>query len=200
VARLIGVLGGTFDPPHFGHLRLAGEARRTLLLDKVLWVVTTFPPLKPNPPTASIDLRLEMVRAALRGENGFELSMADVDRPAPHYAVGTLEWLRERNPSAQFAYIMGSDSLRNLPAWHEPQRFLDLCWRIAVLLRPGARPDMTALEAVLPGLTAKVAWVEATLIDVSASEIRRRIKADQPYRHLVPPDVVRIIEDSGVYA
>ena len=200
MARLIGVLGGTFDPPHFGHLRLAGEARRTLLLDKVLWVVTTFPPLKPNPPTASIDLRLEMVRAALRGENGFELSMADVDRPAPHYAVGTLEWLRERNPSAQFAYIMGSDSLRNLPAWHEPQRFLDLCWRIAVLLRPGARPDMTALEAVLPGLTAKVAWVEATLIDVSASEIRRRIKADQPYRHLVPPDVVRIIEDSGVYA
>jgi len=200
VARLIGVLGGTFDPPHFGHLRLAGEARRTLLLDKVLWVVTTFPPLKPNPPIASIDLRLEMVRAALRGEGGFELSMADVDRPAPHYAVGTLEWLRERDPSAQFVYIMGSDSLRNLPAWHDPQRFLDLCWRIAVLLRPGAKPDMAALEAVLPGLTAKVAWVEATLIDVSASEIRRRIKADQPFKHLVPPDVARIIEDSGVYA
>lgn len=200
MARLIGVLGGTFDPPHFGHLRLAGEARRTLLLEKVLWVVTTFPPLKPNPPIASIDLRLEMVRAALQGEQAFELSLADVERPAPHYAVGTLEWLRAHDPSAQFAYIMGSDSLSNLPAWHEPERFLGLCWRIAVLLRPGARPDMEALESALPGLSAKVTWVEATLIDVSASEIRRRVKADQPYRHLVPPGVAGIIEESGVYA
>ena len=200
MARLIGVFGGTFDPPHFGHLRLAGEARRTLLLEKVLWVVTTFPPLKPNPPVASIDLRLDMVRAALHREQAFELSLADVERPAPHYAVGTLEWLQAREPSAQFAYIMGSDSLINLPAWHEPQRFLDLCWRIAVLLRPGARPDMQALESVLPGLGAKVTWVEATLIDVSASEIRRRVKADLPYKHLVPPGVAGIIEESGVYA
>lgn len=200
MARLIGVFGGTFDPPHFGHLRLAGEARRTLLLEKVLWVVTTFPPLKPNPPVAPIDLRLDMVRAALHGEQAFELSLADVDRPAPHYAVGTLEWLQAREPSAQFAYLMGSDSLSNLPAWHEPRRFLDLCWRIAVLLRPGARPDLQALESVLPGLGAKVTWVEATLIDVSASEIRRRVKADLPYKHLVPPGVAGIIEESGVYA
>lgn len=199
MARLIGVFGGTFDPPHFGHLRLAGEARRTLLLEKVLWVVTAFPPLKPNPPIASIDLRLEMVRAALDGEPAFELSLADVDRPAPHYAVGTLEWLRARDPSAQFAYIMGSDSLSNLPAWHDPRRFLDLCWRLAVLLRPGARPDMAALEAELPGITAKVTWVEGTLIDVSASEIRRRVRADLPFRHLVPPKVAELIEASGVY-
>ncbi len=200
MARLIGVFGGTFDPPHFGHLRLAGEARRTLLLEKVLWVVTTFPPLKPNPPVASIELRLEMVRAALRGEHGFELSLADVERPAPHFAVGTLEWLQARDPSAQFAYIMGSDSLRKLPDWHEPQRFLERCWRIAVLLRPGARPDMDGLESILPGLSAKVTWVEATLIDVSASEIRRRVKADLPYKHLVPPGVAGIIDESGVYA
>ncbi len=200
MARLIGVFGGTFDPPHFGHLRLAGEARRTLLLEKVLWVVTTFPPLKPNPPVASIELRLEMVRAALRGEHGFELSLADVERPAPHFAVGTLEWLQARDPSAQFAYIMGSDSLSKLPDWHEPQRFLERCWRIAVLLRPGARPDMDGLESILPGLSAKVTWVEATLIDVSASEIRRRVKADLPYKHLVPPGVAGIIDESGVYA
>ena len=200
MARLIGVFGGTFDPPHFGHLRLAGEARRKLLLEKVLWVVTTFPPLKPNPPVASIELRLDMVRAALRGEHGFELSLADVERPAPHFAVGTLDWLQARDPSAQFAYIMGSDSLSKLPDWHEPQRFLERCWRIAVLLRPGARPDMEGLESILPGLSAKVTWVEATLIDVSASEIRRRVKADLPYKHLVPPSVAGIIDKSGVYA
>ncbi|MCJ7513871.1 MAG: nicotinate (nicotinamide) nucleotide adenylyltransferase [Anaerolineales bacterium] len=199
MARLVGVLGGTFDPPHYGHLRLAGEARRMLLLDKVLWVVTAVPPHKPLAPVASIDTRLQLVRAALKDEQGFELSLADVERPAPHYAAGTMEWLRQRDPAAQFAYIMGSDSLIDLPTWHDPAGFLALCWRLAVLQRPGPKPDLATLEEALPGLGEKVVWVEATLVDVSASEIRRRVKQDLPYKHLMPPGVAKIIEDLGLY-
>lgn len=170
-----------------------------LLLDKVLWVVTAVPPHKPLAPVASIDTRLQLVRAALKDEQGFELSLADVERPAPHYAAGTMEWLRQRDPAAQFAYIMGSDSLIDLPTWHDPAGFLALCWRLAVLQRPGPKPDLATLEEALPGLGEKVVWVEATLVDVSASEIRRRVKQDLPYKHLMPPGVAKIIEDLGLY-
>jgi nicotinate-nucleotide adenylyltransferase len=199
VARLIGVFGGTFDPPHFGHLRLAGEARRWLLLEKVLWVVTAVPPHKPDAPVAPVGVRLDMVRAALAGQVGFELSLADIDRPGPHYALGTLEWLRARDPGAEYVYIMGSDGLIDLPTWHDPVAFLAQCSRLAVLRRPGLKPDMEMLEAALPGVTDKVVWVEATLVDISASEIRRRVKADLPYRHLVPAAVADIIDRLGLY-
>jgi nicotinate-nucleotide adenylyltransferase len=196
---LIGVFGGSFDPPHYGHLRLAGEARRALGLDPVLWVVTASPPHKPAWPLSPINLRLEMVRAALEDQEGFELSLADVDRQQPHYAVGTIEWLQAKDPEARYVYVLGSDSLSDLPKWHQPQLLVSRVWRLGVLRRPGANPDLQALESAIPGIGNKVEWIEAPQIDISSREIRRRVREGLPYQHLLPPAVAALIEGHGLY-
>ena len=108
MAGLTGVFGGTFDPPHLGHLILAEAGRHALGLDKVLWVVTGQQPLKHDVRTP-IEIRLELVQAAIAGNPAFEASRADIDRPGPHYSVGTLAWLRARMPAATFAYLMGEE-------------------------------------------------------------------------------------------
>jgi nicotinate-nucleotide adenylyltransferase len=196
---LIGVFGGTFDPPHLGHLILADEGRWLLGLDRVLWVVTASPPLKSAPPQASVVQRVAMVEAAIESDGAFELSRADIDRPAPHYALGTLEWLRERMPGTDFAYLMGADSLHDLPDWHEPDRFLAACAALGVMQRPGVVVDLDALSARIPGLAQKVRFFNAPVVGFSAREIRRRAKTGEPYRHLVPEAVARIIREQGIY-
>ena len=199
MAGLIGVFGGTFDPPHLGHLILADEARTALGLDQVLWVVTATPPHKPGEPISPVQVRLEMVSAAIAGNAAFELSRADIDRPGPHYAVDTLRWLSDRMSGARWAYLVGEDSLRDLPTWHTPARFLEACTLLGVMRRPGVEEDLGALERVLPGLAAKVRFFEAPLVGVSASDIRRRVKEGLPYRYLVPFQVAEIIEGQKLY-
>lgn len=199
MAGLIGVFGGTFDPPHLGHLILADEGRWLLGLERVLWVVTANPPLKEAPPRASVEQRIAMVEAAIASDPAFELSRADVDRPAPHYAIGTLEWLAERRPGATFAYLMGADSLRDLPAWHEPRRFLAACAALGVMRRPGVEIDLDELTKMIPGVEDKVRFFNAPVVGFSAREIRKRVGADEPYRHLVPSGVARIILEQGIY-
>lgn len=199
MAGLIGVFGGTFDPPHLGHLTLADEARATFGLKRVLWVVTAQPPHKPDEPVSPIDVRLAMVSASIAGDPGFELSRADVDRPGPHYAVDTMRWLDERMPGERWAYLMGEDSLRDLPTWHTPARFLDACTLLGVMRRPGVEEDLSELEGILPGLAAKLRFFEAPLVDVSASDVRRRVRDGLPYRYLVPTGVAEIIEHQDLY-
>lgn len=196
---MIGVFGGTFDPPHIGHLILADEARASLGLERVLWVVTGLPPHKPQPPQAPLEARLEMVAAAIAGDEGFELSRADVDRPPPHYALGTLTWLRERWPGHAFAYLMGSDSLADLPRWHRPAEFLEACAVLGVMVRPGSTWDMAALEKVLPGVGKKCRFFEAPQVGVSARDIRRRVAEGAPYRYLIPRAVMEVIRGRGLY-
>lgn len=196
---MIGVFGGTFDPPHIGHLILADEARASLGLERVLWVVTGLPPHKPQPPQAPLEARLEMVAAAIAGDEGFELSRADVDRPPPHYALGTLTWLSERWPGHAFAYLMGSDSLADLPRWHRPAEFLEACAVLGVMVRPGRTWDMAALENSLPGLGLKCRFFEAPQVGVSARDIRRRVAEGAPYRYLIPRAVMEVIRGRGLY-
>jgi nicotinate-nucleotide adenylyltransferase len=196
---LIGVFGGTFDPPHLGHLILADEGRWLLALEKVLWVVTAMSPLKDEPPGASVEQRTAMVEATIASDPAFELSRADIDRPLPHYALGTLEWLKQRIPGADFAYLMGADSLRDLPAWHEPERFVAACACLGVMQRPGVEVDMRALSRSIPGIQDKVRFFNAPGVGFSAQEIRRRVRAGEPYRHLVPLAVASIIEQQGIY-
>lgn len=196
---MIGVFGGTFDPPHIGHLILADEARAALRLERVLWVVTGVPPHKPDPPRAPLERRLEMVAAAIAEEDGFEISRADIDRPPPHFALGTLAWLRERWPGSPFAYLMGSDSLADLPRWHRPAEFLEACAALGVMVRPGRAWDLEALEQALPGIRAKCRFFEAPQVGISARDIRRRVAEGAPYRYLVPRAVGEVIRERGLY-
>jgi nicotinate-nucleotide adenylyltransferase len=196
---LIAVFGGTFDPPHIGHLILADEARSALGAQRVLWVVTATPPHKPSVPRTPVEMRLRMVEAAIGGNPDFEISRADIDRPPPHYAVGTMMWLRERLAGVRFVYLIGSDSLRDLPTWHTPGDFLAQCDLVGVMRRPGADPDLTSLEARIPGLVAKLRFFEAPSIGISGHDIRDRVKRGEPYRYLVPPAVARIIDEERLY-
>jgi nicotinate-nucleotide adenylyltransferase len=196
---LIGVMGGTFDPPHYGHLGLAESAQTVLRLAQVLWVVTAQPPHKAGVQHTPVDVRVEMVEAAIDGNRAFAVSRADIDRPPPHYAVDTLRWLASRNPGARFAYLIGSDSLRDLPTWHTPVEFVEACELLGVLRRPGVEIDLAALEAQIPGLRSKVRFIDAPELNISGADIRRRVQRRRPFEHLLPDGVAAIIRREHLY-
>ena len=116
----IGIFGGTFDPPHLGHLILAADAKEQLGLDQVLWVLTPFPPHKKDIKISPLQDRMTMVLLAITGNTNFHLSRVDIDRLPPHYALDTVNILRHNSPKDTFFYLMGADSLNDLLAWHEP--------------------------------------------------------------------------------
>lgn len=196
----IGVFGGTFDPPHLGHLILAAEAREQMALDRLLWVLTPSPPHKQGRPLSPIEQRRELVNAAIQGDPYFELSTVDLDRPPPHFAVDTMALLKQQYPTAQLSYILGSDSLRDLPSnWHEPTRFVLECAQLVVLRRPGDAIDLPKLEKLLPGITPKLFWVETPLLEISSVEIRKRIASGRQYRYFLPPAVYELIRQREYY-
>lgn len=194
----IGVFGGTFDPPHLGHLILAEAAREQLGLERVLWAVAGQSPLKLDRELSPVGLRLEMVRAAIAGHPQFALSEVDVRRPGPHYTVDALGLIASQHPNAELYFIMGEDSLRDLPQWHRPADLIAEC-RLAVLRRPGVAADLAALEAAIPGLTARVEWIVAPEVGISASDVRRRVCEGRSIRYLVPAAVEAIIVTKGLY-
>jgi nicotinate-nucleotide adenylyltransferase len=196
---LIGILGGTFDPPHNAHVSLAEEAQVHLGLERVFWVVTGKPPHKPDGPVASVEDRVAMVEAIIRGTTGFELSRADLDREPPHYSYGTVEWLRERFPSKRWAYLMGADSLRDLPTWVDPARFLKACDLIGVIRRPGVTVDLDALEGHLKGIREKVRFIPSGTYAISGREIRRRIRDGESADDLLPAAVLEYIRAHHLY-
>ncbi len=194
----IGVLGGTFDPPHFGHLRLAEAAQAQLRLGEVLWVVTADPPHKQGSPLSPVADRLAMVEAMIAEQPGYIISRVDIDRPGPHWAADTVRLLAGEFPGDELIYLMGGDSLRDLPTWGRPLEFLSYC-SLGVLRRPGDAIDLPALEQKLPGLTAKVAFVEAPPLIISSNEIRRRLQNGETIADLVPEAVTRIIHKRRLY-
>jgi nicotinate-nucleotide adenylyltransferase len=196
----LGIFGGTFDPPHTGHLVLAAEARFQLGLDRVLWVLTPDPPHKPRRRITPLESRLDLLLAAIAGNAGFELSRVDIDRPPPHFAVDTVRLLRQQHPGSELAYLMGGDSLHDLPGWHRPQEFLDAIDHLGVMRRPGDRLDLCALENRLPGLECKARLLNAPLLEISATEIRRRAARGEPFRYFLPPQVYELILERGLYS
>ncbi len=197
--RLVGLFGGTFDPPHIGHLILAEEARSQLGLERVLWILTPHPPHKKIQPITPVGDRLEMVRLALLGSPTFELCTVEMERPGPHYALDTVQILADRNPGVQLVYLMGGDSLRDLPTWHRPVDLLARLHAIAVMRRTGDSIDLPSLEKQIPGITSSVRFVDAPLIDIAAHDIRLRVAQNRPFRYFLLPPVYAYILEHNLY-
>jgi nicotinate-nucleotide adenylyltransferase len=195
----MGIFGGTFDPPHLGHLILAAEARAQLGLERLLWVLTPDPPHKQGQSIAPLTERLRMVQLAITDNAEFELSSVEMNRPGPQYAQDTVSLLSTEYPGVELVYLMGGDSLRTLPTWHRPADFISACHLIGVMRRPGDTVELAALEKSLPGLSAKVRFVEAPLLDIAAHEIRARIAEGRPFRYFLPEKVYEYIEENRLY-
>jgi nicotinate-nucleotide adenylyltransferase len=199
MGRVIGVFGGTFDPPHLGHLILAEAALDELGLEAILWVLTPRSPLKPEGEPAPVELRLRLIRTAIEANARFRVSTADVDRSPPYYTVDTMERLQAAEPGADLVLLMGSDALEELPCWHEPQRLVERCAALGVMDRPAHPVDLASLEGPIPGIGKKVRLFRAPKVEISGREIRRRVAEGRSIRYLVPDAVGRTIEQEGVY-
>jgi nicotinate-nucleotide adenylyltransferase len=194
----IGIFGGTFDPPHNGHLRLAQAALEQLRLDRVLWAPAGDPPHKRHQTLSPIEDRVALVEAAIAGQPAFALSRVDVDRPGPHFSADTMVALSAEFPNDQLIFLMGGDSLRDLPTWGRPEVLLAHC-TLGVFRRPGATFDLDELERALPGIKSKIEFVDAPPLDVASAEIRPRVLRGEPLTGLVPEAVARLIVERGLY-
>jgi len=199
MANLIGIFGGTFDPPHLGHLILAAEARQQFGLRRLLWVLTPIPPHKLDQTITPIEYRLTMLQLAIARNPAFEISRVEMDRRGPHYTLDTVNLLAGQNPGAEMVYLMGGDSLRDLPAWHRPAELLSACRYLGVMRRPSDAIHLPDLEAILPGITRKVHFVDAPLVEISSHEIRQRIANGRPFRYFLPPSVYEYILERDLY-
>ncbi len=195
-----GIFGGTFDPPHIGHLILAAEARAQLNLDRVLWVVTPNPPHKSGRVITALQTRLELVQAAICQDTQFEISLVEINRPGPHYSADTVEILARENPRVELFYLMGGDSLHDLPDWIRPRQFLAALAGIGVMRRPQDFVDLPRLERLLPGIVSKVHFVDAPLLEISSSSIRERVSRGSHYRYFLPERVYQLVESLGLYS
>jgi len=195
----LGILGGTFDPPHNGHLALADESLRQLHLTSVVWVLTPDPPHKDLPDITAYIVRREMLETAIAGNPNFILSEVESERPGPHYLVDTISVLQKRNPKSEFFLLLGEDSLCDLPTWHRPGEILAQC-KLAVLRRSDRKADMVALESKLPGIGARTTFLDAAPLDISSTEIRDRIRHRKTVAGMMPDAVEKIIRRELLYA
>jgi nicotinate-nucleotide adenylyltransferase len=199
MTKRLGIFGGTFDPPHIGHQILGQEALYQLQLDEVLWILTPDPPHKKQRKITALSARLDMLQAAIAECDEFHLSRVDIDRPSPHYAVDTVQLLQQQFPQAELVYLMGGDSLHDLPIWYEAQEFVAACHSIGVMRRPGDEINLSLLEIKIPAITHKIRFVDAPLLEIAASQIRSRIRQGKPFRYYLPESVYRIIEQRKLY-
>jgi nicotinate-nucleotide adenylyltransferase len=194
-----GILGGTFDPVHCGHLILAETVRTLLNLSEILFVPAGQPWLKSDRYILPARHRLAMLRLALAGKPYFKLSMIEVERAGPTYTVDTLIELRAQRPRDNLFFILGWDSLAQLPRWKEPARLITLCHMVAVP-RPGfPPPDLAALQKVIPGLADRVRMLNEPHIDISATDIRQRVRQGLTIDGLVPQAVAAYIRENRLY-
>jgi nicotinate-nucleotide adenylyltransferase len=195
----IGILGGTFDPPHIGHLVIAEEARQKLGLAKVYFVPAREPPHKRGEPLSPLEDRIAMVRLALADHPFFALSLAEAVRPGPSYTVDTIRQLSgEFPPATELYFVMGMDSLAGLPTWHEPAKLIEMC-TLAVLRRPGYSADIDELERQIPGLASRVVFIPAPELEISSSDLQERVREGLSIQHLVPSCVADYVAEHHLY-
>jgi nicotinate-nucleotide adenylyltransferase len=195
----IGLFGGTFDPPHLGHLILASEAQSQLELNRLLWILTPEPSHKQERLITPIEHREAMVKLAIEDNPKFELSRIELDRPGPHYTFDTVKLIAEQNPSAELVPIIGGDSLRDLPTWQQPKELLFACHWIGVMRRPEDSADLGALEQELPGISSKIHYVDAPLLEIASHNIRSRIANGEAFRYYLLKPVYEYINNHHLY-
>ncbi len=187
----IGILGGTFDPPHIGHLIVAQDAWNALGLDRVLFVPAAVPPHKRGRVSTPAEVRLAMVEAACADDPRFEASDLEIRRGGTSYTVDTLRALKERDPQGALFFLLGADQFREIHTWRSPEELVRLAELVA-LSRPG-------YPNVEPQIGLPYRRLDVTCVDISATEIRRRVVAGEPIRYLVPEAVEAIIRAHGLY-
>lgn len=199
-----GILGGTFDPPHLGHLAIADDVRERLGLARVLFVPAAVPPHKTDRAVTPAAHRVRMVELAIAGNPAFGLSRVELDRPGPSYSADTIDHLRAEaaagGADARFVMIMSGEALAALPTWHDPERLLRSC-HVAVVDRPGFRtPPRAWVGEHFPGIEDRIVFVTGPQLCHSSSDIRARVAAGRSIRYLVPSEVADYIEEHRLYA
>ena len=196
----VGILGGTFDPVHLGHLSIAVAAMDQAGLDRVLFIPAGHPRLRQAEPSASVEHRLEMVRLAVEDNPKFQACNIEAHRPGPTYSVDTLAELSAKLGSGtDLFFILGIDVLDQFDRWKDPEQVLTLC-RLLVLDRPGERDfDWPGFYRRVPKAKGRVQTVTAPLVDVSATELRRRAAAGEPLDGQAPDAVAEYIHEQGLY-
>jgi nicotinate-nucleotide adenylyltransferase len=196
----LGVLGGTFDPPHYGHLAAAQEIGHALELDRVVLVPAQQNPLKRGTPVGSAEQRVQMLELAVADNPRLAVSRADVDRPGPSYTVDLLAQLQEQHPKSELLFLVGADALRELPAWRQPEEILRR-WRLVSFTRAGyPPPDLAELDRHLRGAAQRITVCEVPGVAVSSRDLRARVAAGRPIRYLLPEAVRLYLEQEGLYA
>ena len=197
----LGLLGGTFDPPHYGHLVAAQEAAWQLRLDRVLFIPARQNPLKPGDLSSSVDDRCRMVELAIADDPRFALSLADLERPGPSYTVDLLRQLRATlDPSVELYFLAGADVLRELPDWRQPRQVVELATAVVVLGRPGwPPPDGASLERRLGARPGRIRGLPMPGVDIASRALRERVRTGQPISYLTPPAVEAYIAERDLY-
>ena len=194
----LGLLGGTFNPPHLGHLVCAQEACAQLELDGVTFIPVYSPPHKEVEDEPGVEVRVELCRLAVAGDERFSVSRVEADVPGQSFTVDTLRRLHESSPADELTFIMGGDMAHALPTWHEPEAVLSLA-TLGVAEREGIR--RTDIMERLAGLAGadKIRFFDMPRLDISSSSIRRRVASGSPIRYLVPDPVADYIASEGLY-
>jgi nicotinate-nucleotide adenylyltransferase len=195
----VGFLGGTFDPPHNGHLMIAQKAIEELSLEEVNFAPARMPPHKPGEEITPIRHRVEMVRLAIRDNPRFVLSYIDVDREGPSYSVDSLRILRDAwHDSIEIYFLMGTDSLASILSWHNPEELIRMC-KLAVFARPGFTANLDELATKLPEIRRQIVFINSAIMDISATEIQRRVHSGESIKELVPEPVEQYIRANKLY-
>jgi len=201
--RHVGLLGGTFDPIHYGHLVIAEEVRTVLHLAEMVFVPAGHPPHKPGRIVTEAQHRLAMLELAIASNPHFTISLVDLERPGPSYTVETLQVLRQQwGAQTAIYFVIGGDSLEDLLAWYDPAGILQQLTALVAVQRPGyeeAAGYRDTLEARLPGIKQRLIMVQAPQLDISATDLRRRVAESRPIKYQTPEAVERYIIEYGLY-
>lgn len=196
----IGVLGGTFDPIHNGHLTIAEEARVQLGLEQVLFVPAGEPWLKGHRFIASSMQRLEMVRLAIGSNPHFGISTVDLDREGPSYTEDTLrDLMGELGESVNLYFIVGIDALAEFPTWRRPDRIVEMCHLVVMKRSISSSIDMESLERSVPGISKRIIFLDNPLVEISSTSIRQHVAEGFPIKGLVPAAVEWYIKEHALY-
>lgn len=193
------MLGGTFNPPHIAHLLCAQEARAQLNLDAVWLIPTAVPPHKEAPDDPGVEVRMALCELAARGDDGILVSRIEVDRGGPSYTVDTLREIRLTHPESELTFIVGGDMARSLRSWREPEAVLELAELGVAERGNAARGDIIESLDGLRGVRDRVRFLDMPHIDVSSSDIRRRVRERRPIRHLLCDAVADHIATHDLY-